>query len=298
MLDAAGRILVFHHGALGDGVLLWPLLRGFAEPVTLIAPGERGQLAQSCLPQVQTYDANAACWSTLFAPGIPSPVDHSVNQLLARAQLILSFVSNGHDAWAAHVRQHAPQAQLVCIAPRPPGDYRQHVCAWHAEQLAAQGVAVNWRDPELRWQPDGPILLHPGSGGRAKCWPAARWVQLQTALQQRGLPVRCVLGEVELERWSAAERAQLQAVVCPTLVDLQAQLRTARAFIGNDSGPAQLAAQLGLPTLALFGPSNPQQWRPRGPRVFTLAPAAPQPMTWLTSATVLALVDPLLHAVA
>ena len=40
----------------------------------------------------------------------------------------------------------------------------------------------------------------------------------------------------------------------------------AARFIGNDSGPGHLAAITGIPTLALFGPTDPARWRPLGPQ--------------------------------
>ncbi|HAX44810.1 MAG TPA: hypothetical protein DCY80_19905, partial [Solibacterales bacterium] len=51
------------------------------------------------------------------------------------------------------------------------------------------------------------------------------------------------------------------------LAELIPYLATARAYLGNDSGPTHVAAALGLPTLALFGPTNPKVWAPRGRRV-------------------------------
>jgi len=41
-------------------------------------------------------------------------------------------------------------------------------------------------------------------------------------------------------------------------------LKRARLFISGDTGPLHLAAGLGVPTIALFGPSSPQQWAPLG----------------------------------
>ena len=49
------------------------------------------------------------------------------------------------------------------------------------------------------------------------------------------------------------------------LVELAAALAGCRALLGHDSGISHLAAALGLPTLALFGPTDPAQWAPRGP---------------------------------
>ena len=51
------------------------------------------------------------------------------------------------------------------------------------------------------------------------------------------------------------------------LHDLACWLAGARVYIGNDSGPTHLAAAVGTPVVALFGPSDPAVWAPRGPRV-------------------------------
>jgi ADP-heptose:LPS heptosyltransferase len=52
-----------------------------------------------------------------------------------------------------------------------------------------------------------------------------------------------------------------------SLVDVAAHLAAARQYIGNDSGVTHLAAAVRCPTIALFGPSNPAVWAPRGCRV-------------------------------
>ncbi len=51
---------------------------------------------------------------------------------------------------------------------------------------------------------------------------------------------------------------------------LGAALARAGVFLGNDAGVSHLAAAVGAPTLALFGPTDPALWAPVGPRVKTL----------------------------
>jgi ADP-heptose:LPS heptosyltransferase len=101
-----------------------------------------------------------------------------------------------------------------------------------------------------------------------------------------------LLGEAELDRWPPAEVQRLigqhGALPLTDLSALHAQLAPAALFLGNDSGPTHLAAQVGLPTLALFGPTDPQRWRPVGPAVTVLAPPRPGPMTWLEPSMVVA----------
>ena len=70
-------------------------------------------------------------------------------------------------------------------------------------------------------------------------------------------------------RWCAGPEDQpLQdAVQMDDLYDLACWLARARLSVGNDSGITHLAAAVGTPVLALFGPTDPEIWAPRGPNV-------------------------------
>ena len=57
------------------------------------------------------------------------------------------------------------------------------------------------------------------------------------------------------------------AVRFDDLYDLACWLATARLFVGNDSGITHLAAAVGTPVLAIFGPTDPAIWAPRGNHV-------------------------------
>ena len=98
-----------------------------------------------------------------------------------------------------------------------------------------------------------------------------------------------LLGEAELERFSDTEikafedAAQVRRPV--NYVELLNELRTASLVIAHDTGPAHLAGIIGVPTLSLFGPSNPNVWKPLGPRVKVLYK---QPLDDLTVDEVLA----------
>jgi hypothetical protein len=105
-------------------------------------------------------------------------------------------------------------------------------------------------------------VIHPFSGSRKKCWPLERFQVLGRRLAAR-MPVA----------WSAGPEDDLPcAVRFANLYELACWLRSARVYIGNDSGPTHLAAAVGTPVVALYGPSDPAIWAPRGPQV-TLAAA-------------------------
>ena len=51
------------------------------------------------------------------------------------------------------------------------------------------------------------------------------------------------------------------------LLEVAQSLQQCRCYLGNDSGITHLAAMLSVPTVAIFGPTDPKIWRPVGPFV-------------------------------
>jgi ADP-heptose:LPS heptosyltransferase len=109
------------------------------------------------------------------------------------------------------------------------------------------------------------------------------------------------MGEVEMEQFTDAERAFWREMLrtdhgggaMDDLPALAHALAPCRLFIGADTGPTHLAAELGLPTLALFGPTDPAMWAPLGApgAVAVLAPPSPMEMEWLPPERVLDAAD-------
>jgi ADP-heptose:LPS heptosyltransferase len=104
-------------------------------------------------------------------------------------------------------------------------------------------------------------LLIPGSGSVHKNWPAPKFAQLASQLQAR-IPVVIVLGPAEdhLQRYFA-DCAVLTNLELGELAGIAA---AALFFVGNDSGVSHLSAAVGTPGVTLFGPSDPDRWRPLG----------------------------------
>ena len=131
---------------------------------------------------------------------------------------------------------------------------------------------------------DAPVVLHPGSGGEAKCWPLERWLDLAGRLTARGQDALLIFGEAEAHRWTDPQRAEVDAAGgrgLATLETLVEVLLQAHRYVGHDAGPTHLAAQLGVPTVALFGPTDPRVWAPVGVDVRVIAPDVPCGMDWL-----------------
>jgi ADP-heptose:LPS heptosyltransferase len=116
------------------------------------------------------------------------------------------------------------------------------------------------------------IALHPGSGAfaPARRWPSQRFAALADALIDDGAQIVLVGGdeEADLRRAMLHEMRHAAATIDAggrtTLGELAALLRQCTLFVGNDSGLAHLAASVGTPVVAVFGPTDPRAWGPYG----------------------------------
>jgi heptosyltransferase-3 len=114
-----------------------------------------------------------------------------------------------------------------------------------------------------------PVVIHPGSGSPKKNWPLERFLELARLLEAQRKKILFIAGEADAPIRSVLEALNPPAVLLTdaTLVDVAGVLSNCRTYIGNDSGITHLAAALGLSVTALFGPSNPAIWGPRGNHV-------------------------------
>ena len=114
------------------------------------------------------------------------------------------------------------------------------------------------------------VALHPGSGSAKKNWPVACYMELaeRIAASGRASPL-FVLGEADDDaaRAIAAQAPSVPQAANLSLDRLAGVLAHCARYVGNDSGVTHLAAALGLRVVALFGPTDPERWGPRGDRV-------------------------------
>ena len=281
------RILGLHTGALGDVILFAHLLGRLRRTldtrvtVTLAAGGEKARLL-AALGAVDTCIAvESLPLETLFAEA-PSP---ALSQRLGRHDRLVSCFAPSDAVARGRLGEACGSVRADFLPIRPPGGSPQHLLDVWSGDLGLDGsLAITpWHVPPVlrdagaaclcrsRIDPHRPyVVLHPGSGGASKCWPVERFMALAGRLDA---PVVFAVGPVERERWGEAVFARLAAVavvVAPALDELAGLLAGARAFVGNDSGPAHLAAAVGTPAVTLFGPTDPRHFAPRAAREGTV----------------------------
>ena len=139
----------------------------------------------------------------------------------------------------------------------PPAGCSMHAADYFATQVGSALPAIPRVDcPRTD---AGFAVIHPFAGSPKKCWPLDRYRELARRLR---MPVR----------WCAGPEEHLaDAVRVENLYDLACWLASARLYIGNDSGITHLAAATGAPVVALFGPTDPRIWAPRGNQISVIA---------------------------
>ncbi len=277
-----GAVWVFHGGALGDFVMTWPLLRAIragGSEATVVTRAGHAQLAAAELG-VTGVDAESRRFTRLWAGDGGGGADRA-----GGVSRVLTFLADpaaeSGRVWAAGAAAMFPGAEVEYVGP--PGSASRGR-AWERFEVDRLGSVA------ARENAGGPVVMHVGAGSREKMWPMERWREAAEELRRSGRGVRVLAGEVEMERLTRQERrvfAGMGGEFCADLPALADALRPASLVIGCDTGPTHLAAQLGVATVALFGPTDPVVWAPRGPRVRVLAPDGPTPMSWLTVERVL-----------
>jgi heptosyltransferase-3 len=280
------RILILRPGAIGDTLLTLPVLLALKAQyshthVTLVSNPAVLPLAQAWNVADEIADYGNAQWSNLFSTaGICSPV---VRGLLQQTDMAVCWLGDPdgivkHNLLAAGVQQ-------VIVAPgRPPEGMHIHIVEYLAQTV---GIKLNReRLPRLPALPitnvsnlsPFTIAIHPGSGGARKCWPVSHFASVIEELWHCDIPVLLLAGPADAERLATllhqlpapTHTHLLNIVTDAPLLKVAELLQQCKGYLGNDSGITHLAALLNIPTLALFGPSNPEVWHPLGSSVRVL----------------------------
>jgi len=286
------KILAIQFKYFGDAVLMTPSLRALREH---FPQGELHVLVpESIAPVLQNLPWISRVWPMPRRRGRASlSLTWPVIRALRREQFDRSvdFASNDRGAIASFLigaRQRLGWAQRggflgrqFCYHQRvAPENEVRHESARLAHLLSAWNIqpaslaAEICADPALAAKakellPPGKILCHIASSQSKKEWPLTHWAALHQMSATAGTELVFTTGVGAREEALLKDFRRLtpDAPVLHPVPDLAlylAVLARAKAFVSGDTGPLHFAAGLGVPTLALFGPSSPAQWAPVG----------------------------------
>lgn len=143
-------------------------------------------------------------------------------------------------------------------------------------------IIVSWHEKDMKFVSQlidinkNLAILHLRPKFAYKEWIKEGWLSLANWLQQNGYTVIFTGDKTESEKKIAAElidklaAGTINMVGCLSLNQLGFLLSNAKIYIGPDTVITHMAAALGVPTMALFGPTNPVKWGP-WPKSWTLS---------------------------
>jgi heptosyltransferase-1 len=168
-----------------------------------------------------------------------------------------------------------PLSAILCTQPVAPGQETVHVVDQNLALLTAAGIAVSSPAPDAAYLANLPspeadaflasqkrpfALLHPGATRPEKAWGEERFAHLARAFI-RDTPVTPVVS------WGPGDerRAERLRALLPrrpplpllSFAGMARVIRESALFVAGDTGPLHLADALGVPTVALFGQSDP-----------------------------------------
>jgi heptosyltransferase III len=272
-------------GAIGDLILTLPALaalrKHFPNLRLLLAaradmlPLLMGSTADGVIP----FDS--LLLSPLFNPG--AEFSKELHEKLGALELAMLWLAERPARIVGASLRRLGAVQVLDADPLPDG---RHAADHLLDTLAPLGIASEpvatpllalpdtARD-DTAWQTLGigtaasVVALHVGSGGKAKRWPLTCFMDLARLLvEMQDTVVLLIRGPAEEETAELDPASpRIIQLISPPLTALATILTHCALYVGNDSGITHLAAAMGVPTVALFGPTDPAIWGPRGPHV-------------------------------
>lgn len=273
------RILVVRIDSLGDGVLTLPALEAVkkrfpeAQIDFLVSPAVRElyacffPLATFHLFENNWFETMKKLWSLQYDLGIDFRGD-------LRVILLMTFARIPHR-WG---RGGTGGGFLLTHQMSHP--YEKHELLEHLELVQGNGLSLQVEFPKSPFPfkgiktPEGKkIVIHVGAGCPSKRWATVNFIQMAKRIQEKKLGVPIFIGTEEEKSLLRPFREDLGAEFLDltgktTLAELLGVLEQADLFVGNDSGPAHLAALLDRKILLVFSGTNDyRKWAPWSSRI-------------------------------
>jgi ADP-heptose:LPS heptosyltransferase len=241
------RLLIIRPGGIGDCILSLPAIKQLRAGYTEV------WVPSAIVPLIRFAPARSIASTGIDLLGLPGV--HPPAGLIAKLRSFDSIIS-WYGANRAEFREHVGALGLPFqfLDALPERGAKIHAADFFLKQVGGDGVAVPRIECERKARGDFAVI-HPFSGSARKNWRLERFHEVAARLR---IPMRWCAGPAE---------AIEDAVRFDNLYELASWLASARVYIGNDSGITHLAAAVGIPVVAIFGPTDPAVWGPRGDRV-------------------------------
>jgi ADP-heptose:LPS heptosyltransferase len=294
-------LVILHPGGLGDLLLAVPAMHGLRErfpdcQLLLCGQGQAAEFLVECGLADRWLSVQSTACTALFGGAVPD--DTILKDWLSRCDLAVGWTRDDAGSLSETLKDCGAAAVLV-QSPFASTLSSVHQAERFAEIVDVQTNSLSMTSlstPEaLRAQaemhleayglsPRRPLaLIHPGSGSRHKCVKPEILPPVLEGLEAEGFEPLLLQGpadEVVIERLLLHLPRRLTILRGLPVRLLAGLLSQVELYLGHDSGVTHLAALLGTPTVALFGPTEPMRWAPRGPTVMVIRGKPCQCPSW------------------
>jgi heptosyltransferase-3 len=252
-LPSGSRIAIIRLRSLGDCVLSTPSL----------------SLLKSHRPDLKISVIVEPRFAEIFAG---NPDVNEIRDSMTRADLVLNLhggtrsmvltalsrakfrVGFAHHRYSVVYSHKIPTAQEILGVQRPVHTAEHLASAMFWLGVPQQDIprAHLFAEPLPDRRPYA--VIHPFAATPDKTWPAERFIEVAHHLNLD--PIFLAGPTDDLKPFANFETSRESLAVTKSLI------AGASLFIGNDSGPAHIAAAFGIPVVVLFGPSDPVTWAP------------------------------------
>lgn len=279
------KIVAIRPAPLGDSLLVFPILAALRAKytnahITFLGHPAVLPLAKAWGVADEALNPAHLNWSELVSPkGIRSA---NLRELLQGADLVICWLDDS-DGWVSGGLRGIGVEQFIIAPESEPLHSTKHIVEVLAEPLGLPPIGTRFVVPANGWNNgfcsyNPPLAIHPGCSEENRRWPATSFAATINELLRRGYPVLLLAGPSEVEvlkevrtHLAPAPKVGLLSILQNApLLEVAKSLQHSKGFLGNDSGISHLAGMIGIPTLVLFGPSNPATKHASGPYVETL----------------------------
>ncbi len=289
------NLLIVHPGALGDGLLALPAIR----VLHVLFPGHRliwfghkelGDVLVEAQEIHQSYSFDRLEFLTYR--GTNDSLQENFLSIMRRCERAIGWLEDTDGIWRSWFETAGIQ-DCILRSPHDRTLVNHHMVDRYVKILQPWVQTTQFlRDIEIHRNLTGPlvfpkshsgrlphpikeplILLHAGSGSRYKCASPVLWASIVKGLMmaQPKWNICLVGGPADNDSLRNVQglltHLEYAILTGMDLLQIGQYLQHAKLFIGHDSGLSHLAASFGVPSVLLFGPTDPGKWAPRGTHV-------------------------------
>lgn len=195
---------------------------------------------------------------------------------------IFTFLNDREGIFLENLKRTGAEEIYFLKEPSPEA-FKDHAIKEYSKIIKPLGIKLNIKKPELILnkhdrnfaeyfiksnlfinQENISIAIHPGSGSKKKNWGFDNFIELSEKLKNEFKCNTLLLsGPAEGDKFIKEKNGFIN-ITGLSLIELASVLERCSLYIGNDSGITHLASAVGIPVIAIFGPTNIDIWKPIG----------------------------------